>query len=154
MVLRRRAMMKKVANRPAVVVPITWSGSGADKTSSIIDATNGAVYFSLPFISGDSRLVSTATAESEGIKWRKAALYSDVNATTLVGYYDHVSNTVVSTRGTTVNSPFLHFNTEVKMAPKGYYVQLMLSRSGSAAFSSNANLGTYLNAYGTQATLK
>lgn len=150
---RRREMMRNEEETQPIYESITWSGTGADKTSTIIDATQADAYFTLPFVSGASELVEGATAESMGARIRDAALYSDAEATQLVGYY-RIDTKEISSRRTTANSPYLLFNTEYLVVPKGYYAKLLTCRSGTAAWNSNDKYITYINTYGTEIVLK
>lgn len=149
LMLRRRAMMGAVEAGPApdIEVPITWGGTGADITSStVIDATERDAFYNIPFIQGDSRLQTTATASTNAVKLRAPALYSDAACTQFVGYYNISTGQIVSSRPTTTQSPWLKFDTEVKVVPRGYYAKMLLTKSGSDAFSSNDNCRSYMKA--------
>lgn len=133
---------------------ITWSGTGTDSTSSIIDATERDVYFSVPFISGATELQTTAVAGGNAYKARSAMLYSDAEANTLVGYYFFDTEQIESTQRTTANAPWLNFDTEYLVIPKGYYATLIMAKSGSQTFVDNASSRTYLNTYGNTVELR
>ena len=149
-------MMQQAASEPVIpeTVTISWTGSGADKTSSVIDATGKNAYFTLPFVEDDPKLVSTATAESLGIKIRDTGLYTDEECTLLAGYWQVDNQVITSTRRTTANSPYLAFDTEYRVAPRGYYAKMIATRSGTDVFASNGNTGSYLNSHGTEVILK
>lgn len=133
---------------------IYWTGSGADKTSIGINAKNHNVYFTLPFDSSSSYIVSGATADSNGVKARDVYLYSDENMTQSVGYYRIDEGAISQTYRTTANSPWLKLDTEYLVVPKGYFAKIVLCRSGSALFSSNGNMNSYLLANGVKIKLK
>lgn len=122
---------------------ITWSGSGTDNTTETIDARSAEIYWELPYIEGYTGYASTATEESEFVKI-SAQLFSDAEATTSVGYWYIDTQTIEGSR-TTVNKPTMPVNTEIQIAPAGYYVKITASkRSG---FSSNATCREFLNSY-------
>lgn len=133
-------------------VAITWSGSGAEKTSTGIDGRSGDVFFELPFVSGSSQLIEGTTADSEAFQIR-GHLYSDSELTSLVGYWYPNSTQIETSVRTWANSPKVKFDTEVKLAPSGYYVKFVAQKL-SAVFSSNGNFGTYISANGTTAKVK
>lgn len=140
-------MMGTAEPEPDIPVSVTWSGSGADKTSSTIDATERDAYIKIPFVDGDSRLVSGATASTNGMKTRFAALYTDAACTNRVGYYNSSTGQIISSRPITSQCPWMTFDTEIKIIPKGYYGKLVICRSGSTVFSSNANFIGYVRAH-------
>lgn len=130
---------------------ITWSGSGASNTSTIIDATQHDVYWELPYIEGSSQYASDVTSESDFVRIR-ANLYSDAEVTALVGYY-YIDTRVIETGSprTDLNTPTMPTNTPTLVAPNGYYVKLIATkRSG---FSSNSTCRSFLNAHANTVTL-
>lgn len=131
-------------------ITITWSGTGADNYSSIIDARTSDVYWKLPFEDGYSGYSSGATSESEFIKLM-AALYSDAEGTVSEGYWYIDTQQVESTNRITVNKPSMPCNTQIKVAPAGYYVKFIATKRGG--FSSNATCRTFLNTYATDIKL-
>lgn len=146
---RRQMMMQQGGGGTVVEESVTWSGSGSDKTASpIIDASSSDIYFVLPFISGDSRLASGVTEDSNyaGVQ---TYLYSDEDATELVGYYFFDTDTISTTSRTWINCPNAKFGQRFKIAPRGYYAQLRISRR-SGVFTSNSAVTQYLNAYGNK----
>lgn len=131
-------------------VTVSWSGSGAEKTSSIINATAANVYWSLPFVEGYEGYASSATEDSDFVRI-SARLYSDAEATTLVGNW-HIDNQTIETSGrTTINQPSMPVDTETMVAPAGYYVVLRATKRGG--FTSNGTCGTFLNTYATDVKL-
>lgn len=129
---------------------ITWIGSGADQTSTIIDATQYDAYFELPFVDGATELVSEATSSTNAFKVYDTYLYSDLECTTQVGRY-HVATGEI---GQTGKSPTSHaFDTKLKVVPQGYYAKLLLNKLPTA-FDTNANFQSYLNNYARTVTLE
>ena len=145
--MRRRAMMGAAGPEPDIPVTVTWSGSGADKTSSKIDATDRDLYMTIPFVEGDSRLQTTATASTNAFINRCAALYNDSGLTEFVGYYNSGTGKIVSSRPATTLSPKYAFDREVKIVPRGYYAKLVICKNGTNAFSSNDKFIAYVNAH-------
>lgn len=137
-----------------MVIYIYYTGSGSDKTSIGINAKHHDVYFELIYDSTSTYLVSGATASSDGIKIRDVYLYNDEDMTDRYGYFQVDNQTTSSSMRTTANSPWLHMDTEYKIAPHGYFVKFILSRSGAAVFSSNGNMLSYININGIKVTLK
>lgn len=131
---------------------VTWAGAGADKNTDTIDATQNELYWELPYIEGSSAYASGATAESDFVRIR-ANLYSDAEATTLVGYwYMDTKEIETGSSRTTINSPTMPTDTLTQVAPKGYYVKLIaMKRSG---FYDNASCTTFLNENANIVTLK
>lgn len=143
-----------VTHYEPVTVAITWTGYGGEKTSSVIDATQLSVYFTLPFEEGSPYLADGATADAGGFKILDAFLYDDSEATTVVGYYQWDNQTVSETGRTIVNSPGYDLGTTILAAPSGYYVKLRCIRVGETMFTSNGNVLSYLNAYGTSVIMQ
>ena len=143
-----------ITARASIVITqaITWTGSGTDNSSQIIDATQYDVYYEIPFVEGDSRLVAEATAESTAFKMRDVALYSDAEGTTLVGYYKIATGEIVQSRRTAYLTEAFHWDTNTLIAPAGYYIQLMATRS-NPSFDYNSSLSSYLQEYGATVTL-
>lgn len=137
-----------------MVIYIYYTGSGADKTSIGINAKHHDVYFELIYDSTSTYLASGATASSDGIKIRDVYLYNDEDMTDRYGYFQVDNQTTSSSNRTTANSPWLHMDTEYRIAPHGYFVKFILSRSGAAVFSSNGNMLNYININGIKVTLK
>ena len=157
--MQRRRMMMQSASTPTPVpdIPFTitpLTGSGADRTSVVIDCTERAAYWTLPFVEGATQLVSTATAESTGCKIRGTQLFSDAECTNSVGFYQVDTGTITSSRGTSANSPWANFDTEMCVAPRGYYAKMMITKYGSAVWSSNANMASYINNYASTVLLR
>lgn len=127
-----------------ITVPVTWTGTGVDSYCGTIDTTQGDLYYTIPFVEGDAALSDGVTAASNAIKGRDVDLYSDAEATELVGYYRIDTGEIASTKRTNTQSPWLVFDTEYKIAPSGYYVKPNLAKSGST-FADNASSRAYLN---------
>lgn len=129
---------------------VTWSGSGATKLTDVIDARNADVYWTLPFTSGYSGYSADVTSQSEFVGLA-GYLYSDAEATQSAGVYYIDTQQIESESRTTANRPSMPCDTQLKVAPHGYYVKLSCGkRSG---FSSNATCGTYLNTYANEIKL-
>lgn len=143
-----------VTHYEPVTVAITWTGTGGEKTSSVIDATQLSVYFNLPFEEESPYLVDGATADAGGFKIKDALLYDDPEATTVVGYYQWDNQTVSETDRTTGNTPVYDLGITILAAPSGYYVKLRCTREGSTMFASNGNVTNYLNTYGTSVIMQ
>lgn len=144
-----------VITAKAVIViyqTVTWDGTGTDKTSNTIDATQYDVYWELPYIEGSAEYASGVTSESDFVRI-KANLYSDAEATTRVGYY-YIDTREIETGSsrTGLNTPSMPTDTLTLVAPSGYYVKLVAIKRGG--FSSNGTCGTFLNANATTITLK
>lgn len=137
-----------------ITTNITWSGSGADKTSSVIDATQYDVYLTVPFDSTSSDILEGATAASDGLKGH-ATLYTDSATQNRYAYY-YFDTEEVRTSGyrTNVNCPVISFDTKIKIAPKGYYVKITAFRKGSEVFNTNGNVLSYLNSHANSVTLE
>ena len=131
---------------------ITWTGN-TDMTSQIIDATSGDVYYEVAYNDGDSRFVSGVTSESAFSKVRDVALYSDPEGTNLVGYYRRDSGQIAASIRTAYNTPTFYYNTKVLVAPAGYYIQMMVTRS-NPSFDYNDNFNSYVNEYGATLILE
>lgn len=143
-----------VTHYEPVTVAITWTGAGAEKTSSVIDATQLSGYFNLPFEEGSPYLADGATADAGGFKILDALLYDEPEATTVVGYYRWDNQTVSETGRTIANTPNYNLGTTILAAPRGYYVKLRCVRDGETMFTSNANVMSYINAYGTSVIMQ
>lgn len=128
-------------------IHITWSGSGVDNTSSIIDATQSDIYYTLPFVEGYPGFVDGVTSESNGIR-TTAALFSDAACETLVGYYYIDNQQIEQSRRPDARSPWLNFEEKVKVIPRGYYAKLINMNVQNAIFTSHAECRTYLTNYG------
>lgn len=125
-------------------ITVTWSGTGTGKQTGVIDARTADVYWTLPFVEGYSGYASGATWESDFIGIG-ATLYSDSSAETAVGYYYIDTEQIEASARTSVNRPSMPCNTQIKVAPHGYYVKLYAAtRSG---FTSNSTGLTFLNTY-------
>lgn len=137
-----------------ITTNITWSGSGGDKTSSVIDATQYDVYLTVPFDSTSSDILEGATAVSEGLKGY-ATLYTDSATKNRYAYY-YFDTEEVRTSGyrTNVNCPVISFDTKIKIAPKGYYVKITAFKNGSEVFYANSNVLSYLNSHANSVTLE
>lgn len=142
---RRRAAMN--GDLDIAVTGVTWSGAGADKTSSAINATDRDVYIMLPFVEGDRRLVSTATASVHPARSMLAAQYTNSSLATNIGYYNPSTGYSLISRPITTQCPNLDFNTEQRAIPRGRYGRLVLCRKGSNAFDSNDNFLSYVKAH-------
>ena len=125
-------------------ITVTWSGTGADSYSNIIDARNADIYWTLPFEDGYSGYSSGATSESGFVKLM-AALYSDAEGTVSEGYWYIDTQQVESTSRISANKPSMPCNTQIKVAPSGYYVKFMTTKQ--SGFTSNATCRTFLNTY-------
>lgn len=133
---------------------ITWTGTGTDSTSSTIDATAHDVYFELPYVEGASQLSESAVAGGNALKARGIALYTDSSCTEeyRVGYY-YIGVGIEDAQRTTANAPWLKFDTEYLIIPRGYYAKLFMAKSGSI-FNDNASSRSYLNTYGNTVELR
>ena len=129
---------------------ITWSGNGADKTSTVIDATQYDEYFELPFVDGATELVAEATSSVNAFKIYDTYLYSDLECTTQVGRY-HVATGEIGQTGKSATSHA--FDTKLKVVPQGYYAKLLLNKLPTA-FNTNADFQSYLNNYAGTVTLE
>ena len=129
---------------------ITWSGNGADKTSTVIDATQYDAYFELPFVDGATELVAEATSSVNAFKIYDTYLYSDLECTTQVGRY-HVATGEIGQTGKSATSHA--FDTKLKVVPQGYYAKLLLNKLPTA-FNTNADFQSYLNNYAGTVTLE
>ena len=129
---------------------ITWSGYGADQTSTVIDATQYDAYFELPFVDGATELVEGTTSSTTAFKIYDTYLYSDLECTTQVGRY-HVATGEIAQTGNVATSHA--FDTKLKVVPKGYYAKLLFNKL-PAAFYTNANFQSYLNNYAGTVTLE
>jgi hypothetical protein len=132
---------------------ITWSGSGADKSSSVIDATQYDAYYELPFVEGSSQLIEGATESSLAFRIYDTYLYSDAEMTNLVGRYEVDTGEITESGRAASFCPNYAFGTKIKVAPHGYYARIMLNKN-SASFSSNGNFMTYIQANGSTVTLE
>ena len=131
-------------------ITVTWSGTGTGKQTGVIDARTADVYWTLPFIEGDSAYASGVTWESDFVGIG-ASLYNDSTAETAVGYYYFDTEQIESSARTSVNRPSMPCNTQIKVAPHGYYVKLFGAiRSG---FTSNSAGLTFLNTYANTVNL-
>lgn len=126
---------------------ITWSGSGVTMTSSVIDATQNDIYYTLPFVDGYPELLDGVTSESNAVKTR-TILYSDAACETLVGYYYIDNQQIEQTGRTDAKSPWIQFDDKIKIIPHGYYAKLVLINVQNATFTSNAECHNYLRYYG------
>lgn len=144
-----------ITARASIIITqaITWSGSGSDKTATpVIDATDNDGYMEIPFVSGDSRL-STSAAEDGNVIALVPYLYSDASASTFVGYYNIETGEIfTSSSWTWANAPKLKFGTNTLIIPHGYYAKIVGSNTANA-FTSNGSCTGYLNEYGTEVTL-
>lgn len=120
---------------------ISFSGSGAARRTGVIDATENDLYWEIPYVEGASQFSSGVTAESDAIKL-KAILWEDEEMTTRVGWYYIDTGEISTSDRTDANMPVLGFDTRVKVAPSGYYVQLYVSKI--ATYTDNANCYSYL----------
>ena len=150
MVMLRRRLLKAEESEGTIVeteVQFTpLSGSGTEKTSKVVDATEGDAYYTIPFVEGDSRLVSGATASSTPTR-TVVNLYSDAECSTLVGYYFYNTKQIKSSAGTQASRPVIPFDTEILLIPKGYYAKIRFSRSSVTAFNDNSNMSGYITVY-------
>lgn len=137
-----------------ITANITWSGSGGDKTSSVIDATQYDVYLTVPFDSTSADILEGATAASAGLKGY-ATLYTDSAKQNRYAYY-YFDTEEVRTSGyrTNVNCPVISFDTKIKIAPKGYYVTITAFKSSEEVFYANSNVLSYLNSHVNSVTLE
>ena len=132
---------------------ITWSGGGADKSSSVIDATQYDAYYELPFVEGSSQLIEGATESSLAFRIYDTYLYSDAEMTNLVGRYEVDTGEITESGRAASFCPNYAFGTKIKVAPHGYYARIMLNKN-SASFSSNGNFMIYIQANGSTVTLE
>ena len=137
-----------------MVIWLAFSGSGADRTSILIDARYHDVYYEIAYDSSSTYLVSGATANTNGLKIRDVYLYETESASTVYGYYQVDNQTISSSMRTTANSPWIYLDQEYKIAPHGYFIKFTISRSGSLMFSSNSNANNYVGANGIKVILK
>ena len=133
-------------------IPITWSGSGSDSTTNAVDARNGDLYWTLPFVDGFAGYSSGATRDSEFIRIQ-ASLYSDSETQTRVGVYYIDTETIEPSGRTTANRPAMPCESQIKIAPAGYYVVLTATRVTGGGFKDNANSRTFLNTYANSVKL-
>lgn len=136
-----------------ITVPITWAGAGTDKNSQIIDATQFDLYYELPFVEGATQYVEGTTANSDAFKTYDTYLYSDAEGTNLVGRYQTDTGNIAQTGRTGAQCPMYKFNTKIKIAPRGYYVKLLIMKNYEV-FESNADFMSYIQANGNTATLE
>ena len=134
-------------------VALTWTGSGNDKKTNLIDATIKTAYFTLPFVAESSNLSSGATAESLGVKEYVEIYSAESGGTTRIGYYYTDTQQIESGRSV-ANSPWVPFDTEDIFIPQGYYGKIVLSRVNTDAFPDNSNFLQYLNANATEAVMR
>ena len=135
-----------------ITVTLTWTGSGTDKKSNLIDATEYDAYFTLPFVADSPNLVSGATAESLGCR-EYVEIYDDSAGTHRIGYYYTDTKQIESGR-TTANSPYVPFDTEEIFVPRGYYGKIVLVRVNTDVWYDNSNFLNYLNANATEAVMR
>ena len=133
-------------------IPITWSGSGSDSTTNAVDARNGDLYWTLPFVDGFAGYSSGATRDSEFIRIQ-ASLYSDSETQTRVGVYYIDTETIEPSGRTTANRPAMPCESQIKIAPAGYYVVLTATRVTGGGFKDNANSRTFFNTYANSVKL-
>lgn len=137
-----------------ITANITWSGSGSDKISTVVDATEYDVYLTVPFDSTSSDIASGSTSASEALKGY-ATLYTDSAKTTRYAYYYFdTEETRTSGYRTNSNCPIVNFDTKIKIAPKGYYVTLTLFKAVTETFPANSNVLHYLNEHVSSVTLE
>ena len=132
-------------------LPITWTGSSTTKASQMIDATNASVYLTFPYVEGYSGYAEGATRETDFVHIR-VRLYDSAEATTPVGYYWIDTEEIDTTSRTDVNAPSMPVDTEIKIAPSGYYVGITLIKR-TTGFTSNSTFGTFITTYVTSAKL-
>lgn len=135
-----------------ITVTLTWTGSGTDKKTNLIDATEYDAYFTLPFVSGSSNLVAGATVESLGCR-EYVEIYDDSAGTHRIGYY-YIDTEQIESGRTTANSPYVPFDTEEIFVPRGYYGKIVLVRVNTDAWYDNSNFLQYLNANATEAVMR
>ena len=144
-----------ITARASVIITqkITWSGNGADKTASpVIDATENDVYIEVPFTEGTG-WTSASAQDGGNIASFLAYLYSDAEATNLVGKYRFDTGEIFTSDFAWNSMPPIKFGENQLVAPNGYYVKLRCSNNKSA-FTSNGNCTSYLNTYGNTVVLK
>lgn len=142
-----------VTHYTPIQAEITWTGGGVESTSTVIDASDRDVYLEIPFDSTDSRIKSGATSESLTLSER-ALLYTDSACTQLAGYWYIDTQTLETSKRLSANQPYVAFDTEVKIAPEGYYVKIVLEKMNTDVFASNSDALSYLNAKVTSVTLR
>ena len=133
-------------------ITVTWSGTGSAKISTVIDARNSDVYWTFPFVNGYSGYKSGVTEDTDFIGIR-AKLYTDEECTTKVGEWYIDTQTIESSSRTDVNCPSMPTNTQLKVAPAGYYVTLYAAKRSSTGFSSHSTCGAFLNEYAADVKL-
>lgn len=133
-------------------ITVTWSGAGTSKDSTVIDARNSDVYWTFPFVNGYSGYKSGVTEDTDFIGV-KAKLYTDEECTTKVGEWYIDTQTIESSVRTDINCPSMPTNTQLKVAPAGYYVTLYATKRSSGGFSSNSTCGAFLNEYAADVKL-
>ena len=135
-----------------ITVTLSWTGSGTDKKSNLIDASTYDAYFTLPFVSGSPNLVSGATASTLGCR-EYVEIFDDSAGTHRIGYY-YIDTKQIESGRTTANSPYVPFDTEEIFVPKGYYGKIVLVRVNTDAWPDNSNFLQYLNANATEAVMR
>lgn len=141
-----------VTHDAEATVTLTWTGSGNDKKTNLIDATRRSAYFTLPFVANSPNLSSGATSSSLGCK-EYVEIYDDSAGTNMIGYYYTDTQQIESGRSV-ANSPWVPFNTQAVFVPVGYYGKIVLSRVNESAFPDNGNFLQYLNANATEAVMR
>lgn len=124
-----------------------YSGSGTERTSSIIDATEGEAWYEVPFDSESAYLANAAIEESV-VACVASYLYKDAECTDFAGVYWFSTNEIKTSGGNQADRPYLSFNKKTLLVPQGYYAKIHFSRAGAAqnTYSSNANMESYLKA--------
>lgn len=126
---------------------ITWTGIANGMMSSVIDATQNDIYYTLPFVSGYPGFSDGVTSESNAVK-TKTELYNDAACETLVGYYYIDNGQIEQTARSNENSPWIKFEDKVKIVPHGYYAKLSNVRLGTSTFKDGGETQQYLKFYG------
>ena len=131
-------------------ITVTWSGSGADSTTQVIDATSSELYWRLPYMQDATQYASGATRESVFVKI-ETVLFHDANKENLAGFYYIDTGEIKSSGRITANRPSMPVDTLTKVAPSGYYAVIKVSKR--AGFTDNASCRSFLNTYATDAQL-
>lgn len=136
-----------------VSVTVTFTGSGADKTSNIFDATQYDAYYELPFVDGASEYKEGVTETFDAFVIYDVFLYNDAEGADLAGRYQVDTGTIAQSGRPSGSLPKQKFNTKLKIAPHGYYVKFILNKC-SASFENNSDFMSYIQAYGNKVTLE
>ena len=131
-------------------ITVTWSGSGVDSTTQVIDATSSELYWRLPYVQDATQYASGATSASAFVKI-ETVLFHDANKENLAGFYYIDTGEIQNSGRTGTNKPSMPVDTLTKVAPSGYYAVIKVTKQ--AGFTDNASCRSFLNTYATEAQL-